>query len=150
QGEAFLSQIILNKTPDENLGESGDTSKSTLLRIILIIGIAVPAVIIAIMLFKPGRNSAKTNYDRHAMRTRRDDDIDYDRDRRYDRDRDYSRRAPRDYDRDYDRRDDRGYDRRDDRDYDRRDYDRDYNRRDDRDYRRRDDRDYDRRDDRRY
>ena len=147
-------QGLLNKTPDENLSESGDTSKSTLLRIILIIGIAVPAVIIAIMLFKPGRNSAKTNYDRHAMRTRRDDDIDYDRDRRYDRDRDYTRRAPRDYDRDYDRRDDRDYGRRDDRDYDRRDYDRrerDYDRRDDRDYRdRRDDRDYDRRDDRRY
>lgn len=151
QIDEAIRQGLINKTPDEEVAESGDASKSTLLRIILIVGIAVPAVIIAIMLFKPGRNSAKTNYDRHAMRSRRDDDVDYDRDRSYDRDRDYSRRESRDYDREYrdrdyrDRRDDRDY-RRDDRDYrDRRD-DRDYDRRDrdDRDYRR-DDRDYDRR-----
>ena len=131
---------MLDTTPDGEISENaGDSAnKSLILRIVLIIGIAVPAIIIAIMLFKPGRASAKSNYDRHAMRTRREEEIEYDRDRSYDRERDYSRRAPyddRDYRDEYDRRDDR-YDRRDDR-YDRRDdrHDRGYDRRDDRDYR---------------
>ena len=138
---------MLDTTPDGEISENaGDSAnKSLILRIVLIIGIAVPAIIIAIMLFKPGRASAKSNYDRHAMRTRREEEIEYDRDRSYDRERDYSRRAPyddRDYRDEYDRRDDRydrrddRYDRRDDR-YDRRDdrHDRGYDRRDDRDYR---------------
>ncbi len=140
---------MLNATPDGEIIGNPEGNKSTLLRVILIIGIAVPAVIIAIMLFKPGRGSAKTNYDRHAMKTRRDEDVDYDRDRRYDRDRDYSRREPRDYDRDYRDRDFDRYSRDRDRE---RDYSRDYR---DRDYDRRgreyDDRrdDYDRNDRRR-
>ncbi len=153
---------MLNQTPDENIGSTPAADKSVLLRIILIIGIAVPAIIIAIMIFKPGRASAKTNYDRHAMRTRREEEMDYDRDRRYDREKDYSRRAPyddrgyddRDYNgrqdqRDYDRQGyDRGRDNYDGRSYDQRGYDgyrdgyRDDRPRDDRP---RDDRDYDRR-----
>lgn len=153
---------MLNATPEDEFIGGATTDKSVLLRIILIIGIAVPAIIIAIMIFKPGRASAKTNYDRHAMRTRREEEMDYDRDRRYDREKDYSRRAPyddrgyddRDYNgrqdqRDYDRQGyDRGRDNYDGRSYDQRGYDgyrdgyRDDRPRDDRP---RDDRDYDRR-----
>jgi hypothetical protein len=130
---------LLNQTPDKGtIGGNNSTDKSVILRIVLIIGIAVPAIIIAIMIFKPGRASERTNYDRHAMRTRREEEMDYDRDRSYDRERDYSRRQPYD-DRNY--RDDRGYDNRYD---DRRDRGYDDRRRDDRD-----DRGYDRYDDRR-
>ena len=130
---------LLNQTPDNGTidGNNG-TDKSVILRIVLIIGIAVPAIIIAIMIFKPGRASERSNYDRHAMRTRREEEMDYDRDRSYDRERDYSRRQPYD-DRNY--RDDRGYDNRYD---DRRDRGYDDRRRNDRD-----DRGYDRYDDRR-
>ena len=128
---------MLNQTPDGEVESDNGTDKSVVLRIVLIIGIAVPAIIIAIMIFKPGRASSKTNYDRHAMRTRREEEIDYDRDRSYDRERDYSRRQPYS-DRDYrdDRRDDRDYrDGRDDRRYDDRYDDRRYDdRRDDRRY----------------
>ena len=149
---------LLTETPENELiGSAPTTDKSVLLRIILIIGIAVPAIIIAIMIFKPGRASAKTNYDRHAMRTRREEEMDYDRDRRYDREKDYSRRAPYD-DRGYDDRDYNG--RQDQRDYDRQGYDRGRDNYDGRSYdqrgydgyrdgyrddRPRDDRDYDRR-----
>ena len=130
---------LLNQTPDNGtIGGNNSTDKSVILRIVLIIGIAVPAIIIAIMIFKPGRASERSNYDRHAMRTRREEEMDYDRDRSYDRERDYSRRQPYD-DRNY--RDDRGYDNRYD---DRRDRGYDDRRRDDRD-----DRGYDRYDDRR-
>jgi hypothetical protein len=130
---------LLNQTPDKGtIGGNNSTDKSVILRIVLIIGIAVPAIIIAIMIFKPGRASERSNYDRHAMRTRREEEMDYDRDRSYDRERDYSRRQPYD-DRNY--RDDRGYDNRYD---DRRDRGYDDRRRDDRD-----DRGYDRYDDRR-
>ena len=111
-----IREGMLNVTPEGEINENEGADKSMILRIVLIVGIAVPAVIIAIMLFKPGRASARTNYDRHAMRTRREEEIDYDRDRSYDRERDYSRRAPyndRDYrDRDY-RRDDHRDSRRD-------------------------------------
>jgi hypothetical protein len=130
---------LLNQTPDNGtIGGNNSTDKSVILRIVLIIGIAVPAIIIAIMIFKPGRASERTNYDRHAMRTRREEEMDYDRDRSYDRERDYSRRQAYD-DRNY--RDDRGYDNRYD---DRRDRGYDDRRRDDRD-----DCGYDRYDDRR-
>lgn len=114
---------MLNQTPDGAVESENNTDKSVILRIVLIIGIAVPAIIIAIMIFKPGRASAKSNYDRHAMRTRREEEMDYDRDRSYDRERDYSRRGAYD-DRDFrdDRRDDRYDDRRDDR-YENRGYD---------------------------
>ena len=149
---------LLNATPEDEITSlTPNTDKSVILRIILIIGIAVPAIIIAIMIFKPGRASAKTNYDRHAMRTRREEEMDYDRERRYDREKDYSRRAPYD-DRSYD---DRDYNSRpDQRNYDRQGYDRPRDNYDGRSYdgrgydeyrdgyrddRPRDDRDYDRR-----
>ena len=96
------------------------TSKA--LRIILIVGIAIPAVIIVLLLFKPTKDGRKKTVARERSR----DEFDYDERRDY-------RRDDRYYD---DRRDDRRYD-------DRRD-----DRRDDRDYR--DDRRYDARDDRRY
>ena len=149
-----IREGMLTETPEVEEPTITDTDKSTILRIVLIIGIAIPAIIIAVMIFKPGRASARSNYDRHAMRTRRDEEIDYDRDRSYDRERDYSRRAPyddREYRDRYERRDERRDDRRDDyyrddrRAYDDRGYDRP---RDDRDY----DRGYSDRgyDDRRY
>lgn len=102
---------------------------SVALRIIIIIGIAIPAVLIAILLFKPSKNERR--YSKNSVRSdRARDDFDYDdsrsyrrRDDRDDRYRDDDRRVapPRDYDRRYDR--DYDYDYRD-RDRDRR-YDRD-------------------------
>ncbi len=111
-----------DETPEEEVESSGKSSVA--LRIVLIIGIAIPAVIIAILLFKPNRNE-KGYDDKREMRKRERDGVDYDRDREY-RERD-----------DYDgRRGDYDYERRD-RDY-RDDYDRDRDYRD-RDYRDRDD-----------
>lgn len=106
-----------------------NTSKT--LRIILIVGICVPAALIVLLLFKPTKGARRTS----VPRERRRDEFDYDDARSYRRDdRDYDRRD----ERDYDRRDDRYY--RDDRDYrdDRRDYrdDRDRDRREFRDDRR--------------
>lgn len=124
-----------DETPEEEVTSSGKSSVA--LRIVLIIGIAIPAVIIAILLFKPNRNE-KGYDDKREMRKRERDGVDYDRDREYREREDYDRRRG-DYDyerRDRNNRDD--YDRdRDYRDRDRdRDYDRDYR---DRDYRDRDD-----------
>lgn len=103
-----------------------DASSKTL-RIILIIGIAVPALIIVILLFKPtGEN--KRGYDKRAMKHDPARKIDYDRDRNYGADRDRYERGYRDYERrdypdgrDYGRGDGHGYDdgRRNDRGYDR-------------------------------
>ncbi|MBQ3755272.1 MAG: hypothetical protein II867_03845, partial [Clostridia bacterium] len=122
--EELLEEIA--KTP-----KTGDivpnTSKT--LRIILIVGICIPAALIVFLLFKPSKGSRRQSVSRERAR----DEFDYDNSRSY-------------------RNDDRDYrdDRRDDRDYRDRDY-RDQ-RRDDRDYR--DNRDYrdsrDYRDDRRY
>ena len=67
---------MLNETPEVEEPADSQTDKATILRIVLIIGIAIPAIIIAVMIFKPGRASARTNYDRHAMRTRREEEID--------------------------------------------------------------------------
>lgn len=94
---------------DDNLtgGEPSDA-----LRIILIIGIAVPALIIVLLLFKP--TSKKRGYDKRAMRHDPAQNIDYDRERNYNADRDRYDRGYRDYER-------RSYPER--RDYDRRDYD---------------------------
>ncbi len=77
----------LNKpTPDD-----GDITPTTslALRIVLIVGIAVPAIIIAILLFKPTKNARRV-----VDRRRYQDDIDYDEPRRRDRDdrRDYDDR----------------------------------------------------------
>ncbi len=121
---------------NENAGgidsaEPGTSGPETL-RIVLIIGIVLPAVAIVLLLFKP--NKKQTNYDKRTIKKQRSNSkSDYDNDMSRGRHDNYDR--SRDYDR-YDRRD---------RDYNR--YDRDYDRyRDDRDYQRRDRYDdYDRR-----
>ena len=90
--------------------------------VILIIGIAVPALIIVFLLFKPV--SGDKGYDKRKAMRRQEPErggIDYDRARSYEADRDrydrgyrdYERERPRDYgrDRDYDR--GRDYDGRD-------------------------------------
>lgn len=105
------------EVPDGDLtgGEPSDA-----LRIILIIGIAVPALIIVVLIFKPVRSDAR-GYD-NRRKTVKERGTDYDRARSYEADRDRYDRGYRDYERerarDYDG---RGYD---GRDYDRgRDYD---------------------------
>lgn len=112
--------------PDVPIIEDGHFTPNTsvALRIIIIIGIAIPAILIVILLFKPSKNERR--YAKNSVRsTRGRDEFDYDDSRSY------RRRDDRD-DRDRDRYDDR-YDRRDNRDRDRdRDYDRNYDRRDDR------------------
>lgn len=78
---------LLSAVPDDSseVGASGSGNQSKALRIVLIIGIIIPAVIIAILLFKPSRG----DYDRRPGRQRKSEPrSDYDRDRR-----------PRDYDR---------------------------------------------------
>lgn len=117
---------------DDNSNATVDApaKTSTALRVVLIIGIAIPAVIIAILLFKPNRNERGYD-DKREMRRRERDSVDYDRDREYREREDYDRRP--DYDREY-----RERGRRDD------DYDRDrYDRNRDRDYDRDRNRDYD-------
>lgn len=101
-------------TDDDDVDLTAGTS-SDALRIILIIGIAVPALLIVFLLFKPSSDK-KRSYDKRAMRgdTRRG--IDYDRERSYDADRERYERGYRDYERreyptdrrdyDYDGRDD--------------------------------------------
>lgn len=144
--QAERDSLIAEVPADESEESVSSSSKSSVaLRVVLIIGIAIPAVIIAILLFKPRRNDRSYD-DKREMRRR--EQIDYDRDREY-HERDDVRR--RDYDDDYyrgysDGRDDR--DRYNDRDYRDRDRDRDYRDRD-RDYRDRDYRGYDDRNDRR-
>lgn len=103
-------------------GGNFTSNTSVGLRIVIIIGIAIPAILIVILLFKPSKNERR--YSKNSVRSGRGrDDFDYDDSRSY-------RRRERDErdERDYDRRDDRDYrsDRRDDRDYDRRYDDRDY------------------------
>lgn len=119
--EAILSAKTTPEISDGNI--SPNTSLA--LRIVLIIGITVPAVIIVILLFKPSKDDRRRS--KRAVRRERGGDIDYDESRSYrhsnDRYDDYDRRP-------YDRREgyDRSYDRNDrDRDYDRdRSYDRGY------------------------
>ena len=95
-------------------GSLAAPNTSVALRIVLIIGIAVPSIIIVLLLFKPSKDEKR--YAKSAVRRDRNDRIDYDepRDSRrnsnyrydYDDDRDYDRRYSRrddDYDRDYDR-----------------------------------------------
>lgn len=67
--DAIIAQI---PQPDPSAGDIIPNT-SLALRIILIIGIAVPAVIIAVLLFKPSKNSKRT-----VMNNQRGSDIDYD------------------------------------------------------------------------
>ena len=125
-------ELLASKAEQPPIIEDGHFTANTsvALRIIIIIGIAIPAILIVILLFKPSKNERR--YAKNSVRsTRGRDEFDYDdsrsyrrRDERDDRDRDYDRDR---YDDRYDRRDDRDYDRRgrgnDSRYYDDRDYD---------------------------
>lgn len=125
-------ELLAKKASEPKAGDLvPNTSK--MLRIILIVGICVPAALIMFLLFKPTKDGRKKTVSNERSR----DEFDYDERR------DYRRRDDRDY------RDDNYRDERDRRYDDRRD-DRYDDRRDARDYR--DDRRYDDRprDDRRY
>lgn len=110
-------------------------NSSVALRVVLVIGIAIPSIIIVLLLFKPSKDEKR--YAKTSVRRERNDRIDYDepRDSRrhsnyhyeYDDEREYDRGYSR-RDREYDRRDgyDRGYDRDDRYDRPRRDYDERY------------------------
>ncbi len=125
----------LNTTPPvvDGNGDLTAGTPSKTLRIILIIGIAVPALLIILLIFKPSSDT-KRGYDKRAMKHDSKQNIDYDRERNYNADRDRYDRGYRDYERrDYpERRDyDRGYDNHgyDNRGYDDRGgYPRDYDR----------------------
>lgn len=138
--QAERDALLASKNePKPPIGGDLTPSTSVALRIIIIIGIAIPAVIIVLLLFKPSKGEKR--YAKNSVRNSRGrGDVDYDDSRSYSRSDD--RRTDRGYDDRYDgrndRRDDRDYDRDERRSYDDRDY-----RRDRRDY---DDRDYDRRD----
>ena len=124
--EARRAELTAPEEPEQGDDGAADGDltggePSDALRIILIIGIAVPALIIVFLLFKPVAGG-KRGYDKRKTMRRQDPEgggIDYDRTRSYESDRDrydrgyrdYERERPRDY---YDRapRDDRdGYDR---------------------------------------
>ncbi len=116
-------ELLASKEDPPVIDGGNFTSNTSVgLRIVIIIGIAIPAILIVILLFKPSKNERR--YSKNSVRSGRGrDDFDYDDSRSY-------RRRERDErdEREYDRRDDRDYrsDRRDDRDYDRRYDDRDY------------------------
>lgn len=106
--QAQRDELLASKLPAEP--DDGDIVPNTslALRIVLIIGIAVPAVIIVILLFKPTKNSSK-----QLRKQRSRDEFDYDAPRRsrYDERNDaYERGYDRGYnDRSYDNGYDRGY-----------------------------------------
>lgn len=122
--QAERDRLIASKPePDPDKGDIIPNT-SLALRIVLIIGIAVPAIIIAILLFKPSKNDrsqgksvmrkerGRNEFDYDSTRTYREDDR---YDSRYD-----SRRDPR-YDSQDDQRRDSRYDSRPDDRYDPRD-----------------------------
>lgn len=126
--QILRDELIAAKNEANKPGLITPPNTSVALRIILIVGIAVPTLIIILLLFKPSKDERR--YAKNSVRNSRSrDDFDYDDSRsfrnRRDYDRDYDRRYDRDYDRDYDRRRDYDRDYDDRRDYDRRDYDRD-------------------------
>ena len=123
--QAERDRLIASKPePDPDKGDIIPNT-SLALRIVLIIGIAVPAIIIAILLFKPSKNDrsqgksvmrkerGRNEFDYDSTRTYREDDR---YDSRYD-----SRRDPR-YDSQDDQRRDSRYDSRPDDRYPRDDY----------------------------
>lgn len=129
--QAERDAILASKyQPDPDNGDIvPNTSLS--LRIILIIGICVPALIIAFLLFKPSGND-RTQGKNTLRKSRKRDEFDYDSSRTYSSDRQNG------YDDGYDRGYSRGYNdarsnNRDPRDYDDRDrYDNNYDNRDNR------------------
>ena len=115
------AELLAPDEPADDGTADGDLTGGTpsnALRIILIIGIAVPALLIVFLLFKP---SSKRNDTRRTTMRRQDTErgIDYDRERSYESDRERYERGYRDYERrDYpENRGYGGYDRDDDRRY---------------------------------
>ena len=100
EADTFLPFTVpwhpLDEASDLTGGEPSDA-----LRIILIIGIAVPALIIVFLLFKPSSDRRRPDERRRTVRgsdTR--GGIDYDRERSYESDRERYERGYRDYERD--------------------------------------------------
>lgn len=110
---------ILNTKPAPE-PEQGDIVPNTslALRIVLIIGIAVPAVIIVILLFKPSKNDRRPGS--NQMRRRRRDDFDYDSSRAYAPNDGYDDRRYDNRDNNYDNRTGERYNNRYDANYDNR------------------------------
>lgn len=94
--QAERNRILDGKKPVEP--KSGDIVPNTslALRIVLIIGIAVPAVIIVVLLFKPSKHDVSGGKNQ-LRRSRKKDEFDYDSSRSYSPDRSYDDRN--DYDR---------------------------------------------------
>lgn len=90
--QAERDRIISSKLPPEP--KSGDIVPNTslALRIVLIIGIALPAVIIVILLFKPSKNDVSGGKNQ-LRRARKRDEFDYDSSRSYSPDRPYDDRT---------------------------------------------------------
>ncbi len=119
--QAERDRLIASKpAPDPDKGDIIPNT-SLALRIVLIIGIAVPAIIIAILLFKPSKNDHSQG--KSVMRKeRRKDEFDYDSARTYrEGDRYDSRRSDPRYDSQDEQRRDSRYDSRPDDRYDPRD-----------------------------
>ena len=96
-------QTLITPTPSDDAVPDDLTGgePSDALRIILIIGIAVPALIIVFLLFKPSSDRRRPDERRRTVRgsdTR--GGIDYDRERSYESDRERYERGYRDYERD--------------------------------------------------
>lgn len=89
--QAERERIISSKLPPEP--KSGDIVPNTslALRIVLIIGIALPAVIIVVLLFKPSKNDVSGGKNQ-LRRARKKDEFDYDSSRSYSPDRTYDDR----------------------------------------------------------
>ncbi len=117
--EAERNRILESKLPPEP--EEGDIVPNTslALRIVLIIGIAIPAVVIVILLFKPSKNDRRS--DKNQLRKSKGrNEFDYDSSRAYNQNNGYDDRRPDErydnrYDPRYDSRYDGGYDNRYDR-----------------------------------
>ena len=107
--QAERNRILESKKPVEPKGGDIVPNTSLALRIVLIIGIALPAVIIVILLFKPSKHDVSGGKNQ-LRRARRKDEFDYDSSRSYSPDRPYDDRGYNDNRPDY--RDDRdNYDR---------------------------------------
>lgn len=80
---------LFTETPDENDVNENSQKTSVALRVILIIGIIIPAVLIAILLFKPNKNYDNKSQSRERRATSRSE---YDDDRTFDKRRNYNER----------------------------------------------------------
>ena len=115
--QARRAELLAPEDPEPDIADGDLTGgePSDALRVILIIGIAVPALIIVLLIFKPVSGDKGYNARKTVRRQSDRGGIDYDRERSYEADRDrydrgyrdYERERPRDYDRgrDYDGRD---------------------------------------------